>query len=108
MKSRLLACALSCLLPVAAGARQSVPAAPPDAITQLVLAIDKATEAGDAAALRALTTNDVQAAALSEFVQSLTFPKATRSAVKERDRVATEKGGARLLLETFTDRSSEG
>src|SRR5215207_9406835 len=108
MVSRLLACALLLVLPLAAAARQGVPAAEPDGIAQLVFAIQKATEAGDAEALRALTTPAVRLAALSEFVQSLTFPKATRSAIKERDRAATDIGGVRLLLETFTDRSAEG
>ena len=43
-------------------------------------------------------------ALLSEFVQSLTFPKATRSAVKERDRAPTRAGASRLLLEDLTER----
>ena len=40
---------------------------------------------------------------LSDFAQSLTFPRATQSAVKERDRAATASGRIRLLLETFTE-----
>ncbi len=38
----------------------------------------------------------------------MTFPRATRSAVKERDRTATADGKIRLLLETFTERDGEG
>ena len=108
MLSSLLACALFAWLPSWAAGQQSAPAAAPDGITQLVLAIEKATEAGDANALRALMTPSVRAAAMSEFVQSLTFPKPTHSAVKERDRAATDDGGARLLIETFTERGIEG
>ncbi len=108
MLSSLLACALLAWLPSVAAGQQSAPATEPDGITQLVLAIEKATETGDANALRALMTPNVRVAALSEFVQSLTFPKPTHSAVKERDRAATEDGGARLLIETFTERGAEG
>ena len=108
MPSRLLTCALFFLLPWAAAAPQSVPAAQPDGIALLVLAIERAAETGDADALRALMTPAVRVASMSEFVQSLTFPRATRSAVKERDRAATDTGGVRLLLETFTDRNTEG
>ena len=107
MASRLLACLFLLLLPTLAAAQQSVPAAQPDGITLLILAIEKATEAGDADGLRALATDSVRPAALSEFVQSLTFPRAARSAVKERDRAASETG-VRVLIETFTDRTSEG
>jgi len=103
-----LACALLLLAPPFAAAQQSVREADGGGITQLVLAIGKATETGDGNALRALTTATVATAALSEFVQSLTFPRATRSAVKERDRAANANGGVRLLLETFTDRNAEG
>ena len=108
MLPRLLACVLCLLLPSTAAAQQSVPATDVDGITQLVLAIGRATEAGDADAVRALIAPGVPAAPISEFVQSLTFPKATRSAVKERDRAAAGNGGARLLIETFTERNAEG
>ena len=108
MVSRLLACTLLFLLPSVAAAQQSAPAPEPDGVTKLVLALEKGTEAGDPDVLRALTTPGVRSAALSDFVQSLTFPKATHSAIKERDRAATSDGGIRLLLETFTDRNGEG
>jgi len=38
----------------------------------------------------------------------MTFPRATRSAVKERDRAVTPDGTVRLLVETFTERAGEG
>ena len=108
MAVRLLACALVILLPCAAAARQSAQSAEPDGITQLILAIEKATESGDAEALRARISPDVRAALVSEFVQGLTFPKATQSAVKERDRFQMADGAVRLLIETFTERGGEG
>ena len=108
MMARLLACALVILLPSVAAAQQSTPAIEPDGVTQLILALDKATETGDAEAMRALIAPEVRAALVAEFVQGLTFPKATQSAVKERDRAATANGGIRLLIETFTDRNGEG
>ena len=77
-------------------------------IDRLVTAIERAAAAGDSAALRALARADVHPAILNEFVQSLTNPKPTYSAVKERDRVATASGRVRLLLETLTDRNAEG
>ena len=108
MVPRLLVCALCLLLPSAAAAQPSARAGEPDGIAQLVLAIEKATEAGDPIALRALFAPTVPAAPVSEFVQSLTFPKAMRSAVKERDRAITAPDRVRILIETFTDRDSEG
>jgi hypothetical protein len=108
MVVRLLACALLILLPCTAAARQSAQPVEPDGVTQLVFALERATQAGDGEAIRARIAADVRPALSSEFVQSLTFPKATQSAVKERDRAATTDGGVRLLIETFTDRNGEG
>ena len=82
MVSRLVAWLLLSLLPPVAAAQQSVPTPPPDGITQLVLTIEKAADAGDAAALRALVTSDVRSAPLSECVQSLTCPRAARSTAR--------------------------
>jgi hypothetical protein len=108
---RVLACACVLSWPSLASAQGSAApgqATPPDGIMRLVDAIAAATEAGNPDALSALATPDVPAAQLSEFVQSLTFPRATRSAVKERDRAPTETGRIRLLVETFTERDGEG
>jgi hypothetical protein len=77
-------------------------------IDRLVIAIERAVAAGDSAALRALARADVSAGIFNEFVQSLTNPKPTQSAVKERDRAPLESGRVRLLLETLTDRNAEG
>jgi Peptidase family M1 domain len=105
----ILACACLSVWPVmAAAAQPAQPSAAPGGIDLLVNAIERAVEAGDANALRALARPDVPAAQLSEFVQSMTFPKVTRSAVKERDRTTTVSGRVRLLLETLTDRKAEG
>ena len=101
--------AFACLLLLPFPATAQTPAAPPvDGVTRLVVAIEKATELGDAEALRAMVTAGVRPAQLSEFVQSLTFPRPTRSAVKERDRAPTPDGKLRLLVETFTERDGEG
>ena len=108
MVASLLACLLVMLLPCAAAAQQSVPTVEPDGVTQLVFDIEKATVAGNAEAIRSRISPDVRPALISEFVQSLTFPRASHSAIKERDRAATTDGGVRLLIETFTDRNGEG
>src|SRR5437762_13222315 len=70
-------------------------------IDRLVTAIERAVAAGDSDGLRALARAGVPSAILNEFVQSLTNPKATQSAVKERDRAPLESGRVRLLLETL-------
>jgi hypothetical protein len=80
----------------------------PGPIDRLVTVIERAAEAGDPDAIRALARPDVRPALLSEFVQSLTFPKASHVTVKERDRAPLESGRVRLLLETLTDRDAEG
>jgi len=103
---QILACACLSLWPVMAAAAQPAPG--PGGIDRLVNAIARAVETGDADALRALAHPDLRPALLSEFVQSMTFQKASRSAVKERDRTPLESGQVRLLLETFTERNTEG
>jgi hypothetical protein len=103
------ACACLSLWPLMAGAAQSAPAqTAPGGIDRLLATIERAVEAGDADALRALARPDIRPALLSEFVQSMTFPKVTSSTIKERDRVPLESGRVRLLLETLTDRNAEG
>src|SRR6266545_3626100 len=108
---RVLACASLAMWPALAAAQSPAPqgtAAQVDGVTRLVDTIEKLTAAGDSNALRALATSEVPPAQLSDFVLSMTFPRATRSAVKERDRTATADGKIRLLLETFTERDGEG
>jgi hypothetical protein len=106
---RIVACACLSVWPVLAAAAQPARAqSEAGGIDQLVNAIERAVEAGDADALRGLARTDIPAALLSEFVQSMTFPKVTRSAVKERDRTPMASGRVSLLLETLTDRNAEG
>jgi hypothetical protein len=107
--SLLLACLCVLLWPSPATAQLTAPGPAPriDGITQLVLSIEKAVASGDAEALRALATPAVRAALLSDFVQIMTLPVATRSAVKERDRAASGER-VRLLLEVLTERGLEG
>jgi hypothetical protein len=105
----IVACACLSVWPVTAAAAQPAqPQSTPGGIDRLVNAIERAVEAGDANALRALARPEVPAAQLSEFVQSMTFPKVTGSTVKERDRTTMISGRVRLLLETLTDRKAEG
>jgi len=107
--SQIVACGFVALSLGTAAAAQPAPGqARPGGIDRLVSAIERAVAAGDPDALRALARPDVPPAILNEFVQSLTTPKATHSAVKERDRAALEPGRVRLLLETLTDRDAEG
>jgi hypothetical protein len=104
-----LACLCVLSWPSPAGAQQPVPGPAPalDGITRLVMAIERAVETGDADALRARATPAVRVALLSDFVQALTFPKVSRSSVKERDR-APAGDRVRVLLEILTERGIEG
>src|SRR6188474_826034 len=107
---QIVACALLSLSLVTAAAAQSAYAqatadrpaptqARPGGIDRLVTAIERAVAAGDSDGLRARARAGVHPAVLNEFVQSLTNPKATQSAVKERDRAPLPSGRVRLLLE---------
>jgi hypothetical protein len=104
----IVACACVALWPALAGAAQPAPVQGPGAIERLVNAIERAAEAGDSDAIRAMARPGITPSALSEFVQTMTFPKVTRATVKERDRALLESGRVRLLLETLTDRNAEG
>jgi hypothetical protein len=105
-----LLCAFLCLQPATAAAEPSAPPASQElaGIDRLVRAIERAIDAGDAAALRALARPDIREAQLAEFVQDMTVPKVARVAVKERDRGIAESGRVRLMLEILTDRDTEG
>jgi hypothetical protein len=106
---QIAACAcVSLWLAPAAGAETAPAQAGAVGIDRLVNAIARAAAAGDSEALRALSRVVVQESAFDEFVQSLTVPKATHSAVKERDRAPLDAGRVRLILETLTDRDAEG
>ena len=102
----MVAFACLALWPLLAGAAQPVPEQA--GIDAFIAVIERAAEAGDAGALRALAQPDARPALVSEFVQSMTFPRVTHATVKERDRTPLDRGGIRLLLETLTDRNAEG
>jgi hypothetical protein len=102
------ACACLSLWPLVAAAAQPAAEQGPGGIDRLVNTIERAIDAGDGKALRALARPDVPAVPLSEFVESLTVPKVSHSTLKERDRLLLGSGRVRLLLETLTDRDAEG
>src|SRR5260221_1989443 len=96
---RMVACACVSLWPMmAAGAQPAAAQGGPGGIDRLVNAIERAVEAGDGDALRALARPDVRVATFSEFVQSMTFPKVVHSAVQERDPLPPESGRGGLPL----------
>src|SRR5436190_1485482 len=105
---QIVACAFVTLWPALAGAAQPAQVQGPGAIERLVNAIERAAEAGDPDAIRAMARPGITPSALSEVVQTMTFPKVTRATVKERDRATLDSGRVRLLLETLTDRNAEG
>src|ERR1051326_8393899 len=81
----------------------------PDGLSRLVAAIEYAVRTGDVDALHALARpNVVSHARLSDFVLTMTTPKATEVTIKERDRAPLEGGGQRLLLEILTVHDTEG
>ena len=108
IRAALISCAYVCLWPAAAVALQSGPPAETDGIRRLVSAIETAVQAGDDAALRALATPGIERAALSQFVQSMTLPKASSATIKERDRTPIAGGRERLMLEALTVSGAEG
>ena len=106
---QIAACACAWLWLVPAAAAQIAPTQPgPGGIDRLVNAIERAAAAGDADGLLAMSRVVVEPSAFDEFVRSMTVPKATRIAVKERDRAPLDAGRVRLILETLTDRDAEG
>jgi hypothetical protein len=76
----ILACACFALWP-AAGTTQSA-ASVPDGVTRLVAAIERATQAGDGAALRAMAGPEARVGAVTEFVINLTSPPVSAATVK--------------------------
>src|SRR5688572_20250432 len=91
------------LAPQAAGQ----PVAPPDAIELFVAVLEQIAGTGDRDKLLALAHPDVQVEGLSDFADSFD-PAPSRAVIKERDRVAIDTGGHRLLLEVFHERGIEG
>src|SRR5687768_3400670 len=94
----LAACLLLCLAP-----QQVVPQ--PDPIDELVLRLEAAARAGDRSAVAALATTGE---AVSELADAIGTVPPTRTVIKARDRVQTETGTQRLLVEWFNELGSEG
>src|SRR5258708_38217128 len=106
---QIVACACVSLWPVTAAlAQPALAQSAAGGIDRLVYAIERAVEAGDTDGLRSLARPDVRPAVLAEFVLTLTAPKASHSAVKERDRTLLETGRGRPVLEKLTQRHAEG
>ena len=80
-------------------------APPPDPIDELVLRLEAAVKAGDRAAVLALAKD---AASAGELPDAIGTPPPTRVVMKARDRVQTESGAQRLLIEWFNEVGSEG
>lgn len=89
--------------PVSAPAEQRV-----DGITRLIDALEKAANAGDADAIRAMAAGDPAEESFADFVRALTASRPEHATVKERDRAMTAPGRFRLLIETFVERAGEG
>jgi hypothetical protein len=84
------------------------PAAAPlqgDEITALIVRLETAGRAGDAAAIRELGQDEEGTA---ELVGWFTEQTASRIVVKERDRTEIQPARQRLLLETFSEYGAEG
>lgn len=82
------------------------PVAPqPDAIDELVLRLEAAARAGDRTAVEALATD---AKAAGELADTIAAAPATRAVMKARDRVQTDGGAQRVLLEWFNEVGSQG
>ena len=98
----LTAVVLSLVVPAAAGQPGQ-----PDAIETFVAGLEQVAAAGDKDKVLALVHPDTDAGEMADFLEAIT-PAAPRLIMKERDRVAIETGGQRLLLEVFVERGMEG
>jgi hypothetical protein len=99
----LTALVLLLVVPVAAGQ----PSTQPDAVELFVAALEQAAATGDKDKVAALIHPEAAAGELADFLDAI-LPAAARLVLKERDRVAIETGGQRLLLELFVERGTEG
>ena len=99
----LTAVVLLLVVPAAAGQ----PVGQPDAIEAFVAGLEQVAAAGDKEKILALVHPETDAGDLADFLEAAT-PAAPRLVIKERDRVAIETGGQRLLLELFVERGLEG
>ena len=99
----LTAVVLLLVVPAAAGQ----PGGQPDAIETFVAGLEQVAAAGDKEKILALVHPETDAGELADFLEEAT-PAAPRLVIKERDRLAIETGGQRLLLEIFVERGLEG
>ena len=99
----LTAVVLLLVVPVAAGQ----PSTQPDAVEAFVAALEQASAAGDKDKVLSYIHPEAGAGELADFLDAI-LPTAPRLVLKERDRVAIETGGQRLLLELFVERGMEG
>jgi hypothetical protein len=90
-----------------ARAASGQPVATPDAIELFVADLEQIAATGDRDRVLALAHPAAETEGLTDFALSV-IPKPTRLVLKERDRVAIESGGQRLLLEVFLERGMEG
>ena len=81
------------------------PTPPRDPISELVLQLEKAVQAGDRPALSALLFDENQA---PDLVTTVAAGAATRVVIKERDRTPIGEANHRLLLEMFVENGPEG
>jgi hypothetical protein len=72
-----------------------------------VAGLEQVAATGDKDKVLALTHPEADAGEFTDFLEAVT-PAAPRLVLKERDRLAIEAGGQRLLLELFVERGLEG
>jgi hypothetical protein len=99
----LTAVVLLLVVPAAAGQ----PGGQSDAIEVFVAGLEQVAATGDKDKVLALTHPEADAGEFTDFLEAVT-PAAPRLVLKERDRLAIETGGQRLLLELFVERGLEG
>ena len=80
----------------------------PDAIARLLDRVEKALAAGDRPGFASLTSMAPDDEALSVFASRWFSGTPTRVSVHERDRVALERGGTRLIVEVLIEQGIEG
>ena len=80
-------------------------ASPHDPIDELIQRLEAAARTGDRAAVLSLAKD---ATAVGELANAIGATQPTRTVMKARDRVQTDNGGQRLLVEWFNEVGSEG
>jgi hypothetical protein len=95
-------------LGVVAPAAVRAQAAPDTSLDAFVLALEAAVQSGSPDAYRALVSTSVDEDAAAAFAEDLVHPDTTGAVVRERDRVALDDGGVRLLVEIFVEIGRRG